>query len=53
MITWKELAAEFPEFVQWVVQKYGPLPEGPVSEEEIIRYTEEFRATLEAHLPHA
>jgi hypothetical protein len=29
-MTWKELAVRYPEFVQWCVQKYGPLPEGPI-----------------------
>ena len=32
-VTWKVLATMYPEFVQWAVQKHGPLPEGLVEEE--------------------
>jgi hypothetical protein len=29
-MTWREIAERYPEFVQWVVQTFGPLPEGEV-----------------------
>jgi hypothetical protein len=37
-ITWNDVAYQHPEFVAWVVQRYGPLPEGPVIEEDYERY---------------
>lgn len=40
---WNEVAAIHPEFVQWVVQKFGPLPDGPVVEADY----ERFRAAFE------
>lgn len=40
--TWRDLATVHPEFVQWVVQTYGPLPEGEVKEEDYERYRQEF-----------
>jgi hypothetical protein len=37
-MTWKELATVYPDFVQWVVQVYGPLPEGDVTEADYERF---------------
>lgn len=31
-MTWRDVAIAHPEFVQWVVAKHGPLPEGEVDE---------------------
>lgn len=41
--TWKELAPMYPEFVAWVVQRYGPLPEGPIEQELYDRATDAYR----------
>jgi hypothetical protein len=41
--TWKELARTYPEFVQWVVQRYGPLPDGPINEADYTRYATEYQ----------
>lgn len=37
-MTWRELAGRFPEFVQWVAQRYGPLSDGPVIEADYERF---------------
>ena len=37
-VTWKQLAVMYPEFVQAVVQKFGPLPTGPVRRYDFERY---------------
>jgi len=37
-ITWKDVAKQHPAFVAWIVQRYGPLPEGPVTELDYERY---------------
>ena len=42
-MTWKDVAVWQPEFTQWIVQRYGPLPDGPVIEEDFSRYAAEFR----------
>ena len=46
-MTWSQLAEHYPEFVAWVVQKFGPLPEGPVKEADYNR----FKAAYEKELP--
>lgn len=33
-MTWRDIAALYPDFVQWVVQVHGPRHDGPVTEEE-------------------
>ena len=38
-MTWRDLAVRFPEFVQWIVAKFGPLPEGEVKQEDYERFT--------------
>lgn len=40
--TWKELAVHFPEFVQWIVQRYGGVPEGPIKREDYLRFQTEY-----------
>jgi len=44
-VTWKDVAAVYPEQVQLYVQKYGPLPDGPITEEDYI----EFKRKLESN----
>ena len=39
---WRDLAVSYPEFVQWIVQKYGPLPDGEVKEEDYNKYKEAY-----------
>jgi hypothetical protein len=41
-VEWRFVAQHWPEFVQWIVQKYGPLPEH-VEEEVYNRYAKEYR----------
>ena len=45
-MTWKDLAEKFPEFVQWIVQKFGPLPDGPIEENDYNRFKEAYERTL-------
>ena len=40
--TWKDLAKAHPGFVQWVVQRFGPLPEGPIVQADYERYVAEY-----------
>jgi hypothetical protein len=41
-MTWRDLALRYPEFVQWAVQKHGPLPDGPIRQEDYERLKAEF-----------
>lgn len=41
-MTWRELIAKQPEFGSWVVQRHGPLPEGPVDPELVLDYFAEY-----------
>ena len=43
-MTWNDVALSYPEFTQWIVQKFGPLPDGPVKLEDY----ERFKAAYEA-----
>jgi hypothetical protein len=45
VVTWKGLAVAHPEFVQWVVQTYGSVPEGPVREDDYERLRAEYLDT--------
>ena len=45
--TWKEVVPLFPEFTQWIVQKYGPLPDGEITESDWSRYIQEYEVTRE------
>jgi hypothetical protein len=38
-MTWHDIAEVYPVFVQWIVAKYGPLPDGEVSEEDYERFS--------------
>ena len=40
--TWREIAAVSPQFMEWIVQKYGPLPEGPADAESIKKYMTDY-----------
>lgn len=42
MATWRDVAASYPEFVQWVVATFGPLPDGEVTEEDWVRYKDAY-----------
>jgi hypothetical protein len=37
-VTWHDIAAKYPVFVQWVVAKYGPLPDGEVQQADYERF---------------
>ncbi|MGB9113508.1 MAG: hypothetical protein WCF24_12380 [Acidimicrobiales bacterium] len=41
-MTWKDIAQIYPEFVEWIEQRCGPLPDGNVKradyEELVVRY---------------
>lgn len=41
-MTWKDIAVRFPQFVQWVTQRHGPLPDGEVKQEDYERYKMEW-----------
>jgi hypothetical protein len=41
-MTWKLLAGLYPEFVQWVVQRYCPQPDGPISRADYDLYAYEY-----------
>lgn len=42
--TWTDVAKMYPQFVQWAVQKYGPLPDGPVKQADYERYVDAYDA---------
>ena len=43
-MTWKDVAANYPEFVQWVVARFGPLPDGPIQQEDYERFAAAYQA---------
>lgn len=43
-MTWKELAEALPEFVAWIVQRHGGVPEGPITEDDYNRFKAEYEA---------
>lgn len=45
-MTWKDVAAKYPEFVQWIVQTHGPLPDGAVKQEQFDELTDQYRHYL-------
>lgn len=45
-MTWRDLALVYPGFVQWLVQKHGPLPDGPVLEEDYNRFKAEYEVEM-------
>lgn len=42
VVTWNDVAATLPDFVEWVVTTHGPLPEGPVDEDHYNRLITEY-----------
>jgi hypothetical protein len=42
MITWRVLAVYYPEFVEWIVQRHGPLPEGGIVQADYERFRDEY-----------
>ena len=44
MTNWKQVAIKYPEFVQWIAQRDGGLPEGEVTREDWDRYSLEYQA---------
>ena len=42
--TWAELAVAFPEFVQWVIQTYCPMPDDTVKREDYEIYSTVYRS---------
>lgn len=43
---WDKIALWFPEFVAWVVQKYGPLPTGPADEAQYNAWKKEYEQNV-------
>ena len=41
---WRTVAVLMPEFVQWIVQRFGPLPDGEVRREDFERFAAEYEA---------
>jgi len=46
-MTWRDIAARYPEFVQWIVQRHGGLPDGPVEQADYERYSAEWEQQRE------
>ena len=46
-MTWRDVAVRYPEFVQWVVARFGPLPEGPVIQEDYERFANAYQTASE------
>jgi len=44
---WKDAAVRFPEFVQWIVARFGPLPDGEIREADYSRFCRFYNAWLE------
>jgi hypothetical protein len=42
-VTWKDLTVQYPEFVQWVVARFGPLPDGKVTQADYECFAEAYR----------
>lgn len=42
-MTWNDIAAVLPGFVQWIVQTHGPLPDGEVKKEDFDRLAAEYQ----------
>ena len=42
--TWNDIARIYPQFVQWVVQKHGPLPDGPAKQADYEKYATAYDA---------
>lgn len=42
-MTWREMTVIHPAFVQWVVARFGPLPDGAITQEDYERYIEAYK----------
>lgn len=47
--TWRQLARSYPEFVQWIAQRHGGVPDGPIDEADYERFVTEYE--LEGRRP--
>lgn len=45
-MTWLDLALVYPEFVGWVAQRYGGVPDGAVTEEDYNRFKTEYNEVI-------
>jgi hypothetical protein len=45
-MTWRDIAQRYPEFAQWIVAKYGPLPDGEVTQTDYERFADADRERL-------
>lgn len=45
-LTWADVAARVPHFVQWVAARFGPLPDGAVVEADFERFRAAYQADL-------
>lgn len=43
-MTWNDVAAAHPDFVQWVVARFGPLPDGEVTADDYSRFKSAYEA---------
>jgi hypothetical protein len=43
MVSWKDVAVHYPEFVQWIVAKFGPLPDGEVNRADYEWFAEAYQ----------
>ena len=41
--TWKDVAVLQPAFVQWIVQRFGPLPDGGIVPDDYDKYVTAYR----------
>lgn len=44
--TWRDVAARYPEFAAWAVQKHGALPDGEVRQDDYDRLRDEYHGYL-------
>ena len=42
-MTWNDIALQHPEFVEWTIAKFGPLPDGEVQEADYERFRAAYR----------
>jgi hypothetical protein len=41
-ITWRDIATANPYFVQWVVQRFGPLPDGAIKRDDYDKFVDAY-----------
>ena len=42
-MTWNDVAEVYPEFVQWIAQTQGPLPDGEVRKADFDKFAAKYR----------